>query len=99
MLCHSGLPFEAFEIKDIVIDDFMNSVRTFHVNPNNKSQTLVILHGYGGSGILFWKMIKELTDHYDLYLIDILGMGGSSRPTFKLKTEEDVEDFFISWME
>ena len=49
--------------------------------------------------MIFWKMIKSLTDHYDLYLIDILGMGGSSRPTFKLKTEEEVEDFFINWME
>ena len=66
---------------------------------DRSKQRLVLVHGYGGSGIMFWKIIKPIAERYHLILVDILGMGGSSRPTFKLKTEEDVEDFFISWME
>ena len=41
---------------------------------------LVLLHGYAGSGPLFYKMIKTLTFRFQLILVDLIGMGGSSRP-------------------
>ena len=41
---------------------------------------LVLVHGYGGSSGLFFKIIKELCQHFCLILVDIIGMAGSSRP-------------------
>lgn len=46
------------------------------------------MHGYGGSGVMFWKIIKQLSAHYHLFLIDILGMGGSSRIQFRFTKPE-----------
>jgi len=40
----------------------------------------VLVHGYAGSGALFYKVMKNLSEKFVLILIDILGMGGSSRP-------------------
>jgi pimeloyl-ACP methyl ester carboxylesterase len=61
-------------------DDMIDYVRTIEVGDKKKNlQKMVLVHGYGGSGIMFWKIIKPLAEKYHLYLIDILGMGGSSR--------------------
>lgn len=51
--------------------------------------TMVLVHGYGGSAVMFWKIIKQLSEKYYLIMIDILGMGGSSRP--KLEVKDNVE--------
>ena len=38
------------------------------------------MHGYAGSGTLFYKVMKKLSEKFVLILIDILGKGGSARP-------------------
>ena len=83
MLCHSGLLFEAFDIQNIIIDEEGNHIRTIRVGDSDK-QVMVLVHGYGGSGVMFWKIIKPLSEKFHLYLIDIIGMGGSSRPQFRI---------------
>jgi len=77
MLKHTGIPVKDFKISNIIIDDSGNYIHTIEVGDKSK-QHLVLLHGYGGSGIIFWKIIKELAQHYYLILVDIIGMGGSS---------------------
>jgi pimeloyl-ACP methyl ester carboxylesterase len=42
---------------------------------------LVLVHGFGGSGALFYQIFKYLINYFNLILIDIIGMGSSSRPT------------------
>jgi len=43
-------------------------------------EVLVLLHGYGGSGCMFFPIIKKLAERFILVLVDIIGMAGSSRP-------------------
>ena len=43
-------------------------------------QTLVLIHGFAGSGALFYKIFKELSEYFQVIIIDLIGMGGSSRP-------------------
>ena len=62
-------------------------------------RNLVIVHGYGGSGMIFYKMFKRLSEHFHVYFIDILGMGRSSRNAFKCKTFEECERYFIKSIE
>ena len=57
------------------------------------------MHGYGGSGIMFWKIIRPLAEQYHLILVDILGMGGSSRPEFKQLGCERTEEMLVDWFE
>jgi len=44
--------------------------------------TLVLVHGYGGSGALFYKSFRHLMNNFHAICIDIVGMGASSRPTY-----------------
>ena len=76
---------------------------------DNTKPVLVLMHGYGGSGALFFKIIKALTEHFFLILVDIIGMGGSSRPdNFKHSncmlrggsfSPQEAIDYFVEYME
>jgi abhydrolase domain-containing protein 5 len=58
-----------------------------------------MLHGYGGSSVFYYKMLKELSELYQIYCIDLLGMGLSSRPEFKCESTEETIYFFIESLE
>jgi len=60
------------------------------------------MHGYGGSGALFFKCIKKLCAKFYLVLVDIIGMGGSSRPDdypCKTITPGESVDYFVEYFE
>ena len=84
MLGFTGLPLDAFEITDVPITFYgENFIHTIQVGDRSKEK-LVLLHGYGGSGVMFWPIIKALASEFHLIMVDILGMGGSSRPKMKI---------------
>jgi cardiolipin-specific phospholipase len=56
---------------------------------------LVLIHGYCGTSIIFYKLFKSLSENYSLYCLDLMGMGRSSRPEFTAKTREEAELFFV----
>jgi cardiolipin-specific phospholipase len=69
--------------------------------------TLVMVHGYGAGLGFFYKNLEPLsrTPGRRLYALDMLGMGNSSRPPFKIhaKTKEEqvieAENWFIDALE
>lgn len=72
------------------------------MNPNKDAPHLLMLHGYGSSGVLFYKMVADLRKHFNITLIDFLGMGCSGRPTFNTKvinTPQLATDYFIVSLE
>ncbi|GAC95145.1 potential mitochondrial protein [Pseudozyma hubeiensis SY62] len=76
-----------------------------------KSETKIVLaHGYGAGSAFFFQNIKSMAQIPDsrLYVLDWLGMGRSSRPTFHIPSSETknvesrvaaAESFFISSLE
>jgi len=74
------------------------NIHTYRCGDQN-TETLVLLHGYGGSSVLFYPMLKELSQKYRVYCIDFLGMGLSSRPEFKCQTTEETIDYFVESLE
>lgn len=70
-------------------------------------ETLVMLHGYGAGLGFYYKNFEPLTrtPGLKLYALDMLGMGNSSRPPFKIhaKQREDqvieAENWFIDALE
>jgi len=54
-------------------------IRTNICGDKNKPK-LVWIHGYASSGPLFYKTIRILVQYFCIIYIDIIGMGGSSRP-------------------
>jgi len=96
LLKFSGLEENEYELKDIDIGDG-NFIHTFI---SGKGTTpLVMIHGYGASGVFFYKMFKQLSEHYKVYSIDLLGMGSSSRPEFTAKNVAEAEKFFVDSIE
>ena len=86
-----------YECKRVWLDDG-NYIYCIQCGDPSK-QPLVLIHGYLGSGVIFFKILKYLTDHFYVITIDMLGMGRSSRPEWKAVTVEEAEDFFVSSIE
>ena len=61
-----------------------------------------MIHGFGSSSALFYRMMGPLQNKFRVIFIDIIGMGGSSRPdnynTGDLTPEESVE-YFVNYIE
>lgn len=70
-------------------------------------ETLVMLHGYGAGLGLFYQNFEPLTrvPGWRLYALDMLGMGNSSRPAFRIKAKDtkekiaEAESFFVDALE
>ncbi|SMR62768.1 unnamed protein product [Zymoseptoria tritici ST99CH_3D1] len=77
--------------------------RTGEQTDNN----LVMLHGYGAGLGFFYKNFEPLSrlPHWKLYALDMLGMGRSSRPTFKISAKDreaktrEAEGWFVDALE
>ncbi len=69
--------------------------------------TLVMLHGYGAGLGFFYKNFEPLTRvaGWKLYALDLLGMGNSTRPCFKINAKDqpgkiaEAENFFVDALE
>ena len=60
---------------------------------------MVMIHGYGGSAITFYRMFDQLSKHYRIFAYDMLGMGLSSRPEFFIDNPDECIAFFVESME
>ena len=74
------------------------SIWTLEMGKQNKTN-LVMIHGYGGSGMVFYKMFKRLSEKFHVYCIDLLGMGRSSRNEFNCETFKECEQYFVNSIE
>jgi abhydrolase domain-containing protein 5 len=59
----------------------------------------VLIPGTVGSSAIFYKIMRPLAAKYHLVLIDLIGMGASSRPKFTCKTSEEAGEYFINSLE
>lgn len=67
-----------------------------------KKPHLVLIHGYAGSGAMFFRTYEKLTQHFCIFVIDLIGMGGSSRPDNydgKNISEQESIDYFVEYIE
>ena len=70
-------------------------------------QNLVMLHGYGAGLGFFYKNFEGLSRArgWKLYALDLLGMGRSSRPAFRIRARDrqasitEAEDWFVDSLE
>ena len=70
-------------------------------------ESLVMLHGYGAGLGFFYRNFEALSraEGWKVYALDLLGMGRSSRPTFKIRAKDkqgkitEAEDWFIDALE
>ncbi|KAH7036810.1 Alpha/Beta hydrolase protein [Macrophomina phaseolina] len=73
----------------------------------NPAHNLVMLHGYGAGLGFFYKNFEPLSRRpgWRLFALDMLGMGNSSRPPFKIRAKDraakitEAENWFIDALE
>ena len=86
-----------FPEKYIMIDDckirYLDYNRHIHKSDNNRSHTLVLLHGIGASCERWIKTAPELSKYFRVIIPDIIGFGYSCKPK-----ECYTMDFFIYFM-
>jgi pimeloyl-ACP methyl ester carboxylesterase len=106
MLSFSGLPDDQIRIENVKVGNYKNEdvyVHTLILGDENPEKPIMVLcHGYGGSGALFYKVMAPLCERFRLITFDLIGMGGSSRPKdFKINkfNAEQSLDYFINYIE
>lgn len=75
--------------------------------PQAPQHNLVMLHGYGAGLAFFYKQYEPLSRRpgWSLYSLDLLGMGRSSRPPFRIHAKDregkitEAENWFIDALE
>ncbi|KAJ1934403.1 hypothetical protein FBU59_005709 [Linderina macrospora] len=102
-----GLPPNA-QLMDVNIDDAGNYVHTLAIKQEKAKHNLVMTHGYFTGIGYYYRNYQGLSaaDGWNVYSIDWLGMGRSSRPKFgvphTLPEEQrvrDTEAFFVESLE
>jgi len=76
-------------------ENYIHTVTAGHPDKPN----LILLHGYCGSAITYYRMIAQLSKQYNVKCVDLLGTGLSSRPKFELNNTDHVIDFFVDSLE
>jgi len=96
LMAFSGLGTDEYAFTNVSI----SNGNTIHTLTCGKGTIpLVMVHGYGGSCMFFYKIYKDLAQHFKIYSIDLLGYGSSSRPKFKAKKVDEAEQFFVQAIE
>lgn len=88
----SGVPFESERIYLEESEGF--SVFCLKYVQSDKPP-FVLIHGYLGTSIIFYKLFQSLAKDFSVYCLDLMGMGRSSRPEFTAKGREETELFFV----
>lgn len=79
LLKFSELEESQYEVKRIYFEDQTTYMNTIIIESDPELPKLVVIHGFGTSGAVHFRMFKTLSKHFNVYLIDIIGMGASYR--------------------
>jgi pimeloyl-ACP methyl ester carboxylesterase len=78
-------------------------MNTIFVGEQNLDKPLmVMLAGFGGSGVFYYSCFESLSQHFRLVLVDLIGMGLSSRPSDfnRVRTDMDLTlQYMIDYLE
>jgi pimeloyl-ACP methyl ester carboxylesterase len=94
--------FHQFRQEDIEVKPGVH-IRTI-ICGDEKLEKVVLVHGYGSSGCMFNGLMPQICTRFCLILVDLIGMGASSRPKdYKhesISAKESIQyfnDYFELW--
>ena len=94
------IPGENLKIYDVELGGREGHIHTIEAGFESENKPkIVLIHGYGGSSIVFWRMVAKMRDSYHVYAIDQYGTGLSHRPEYKKKDYEHAEELFCGAIE
>ncbi|KAL4456224.1 hypothetical protein ABPG74_014185 [Tetrahymena malaccensis] len=103
VLHHSGLDIskdlESFDVTLKNEDEDEQWIHTVACGKDPKKPKLVLVHGFAASSLSYYKMLMPLSQKYEVYAIDLPGMGLSSKPEWNFQGPEPVINFFVESIE
>ena len=99
LLEYSGLAQDEYEVRKVFTNEEETCYMTTIIAGNPENPTLVLVHGFGGSGSLYYKVMKGLAENFYLIIIDLVGMGSSSRPVWECRNGAESDTYFMSAIE
>lgn len=111
----AGMPEEQIKRIDVRVGQWVNDgkvedvmMRTTivgkdaHHHKKSTMPKLVWVHGFAGSGALFFQVYKSLSQNFLCYFVDVIGMGESSRPQdidIGVATAEENLNYYLDYFE
>ena len=99
LLEYSGLDAQSYEVRKVHTNEEKTEYMTTILVGDSRKPKLVLIHGFAGSGALFYKVMKGLAENFFLVIVDLIGMGSSSRPEWNCRTPEEADDYFVRVIE
>ncbi|EGR28315.1 hypothetical protein IMG5_178630 [Ichthyophthirius multifiliis] len=103
ILEHSGNDLKNLSVQDVTIGEYLNEhqwVHTVKYSKDGKNKPKILLiHGFAGSVLSYHKMFSLLSEKYEVYAIDLPGMGLSSKPLWQFKAYEETINYFTKALE
>ena len=88
-----------FEGDDTYLHTLVCGLNELKENPNTEKKILIMLHGYQGNSLTFYKIIPYIYQKYICICPDLIGMGLSSKVKVEFKSNEQCIDFFVESIE
>lgn len=89
----------SWTLQDVKIskDQYIHTLIVNKDSQDKNKKNLVLMHGWS-SGLALWgKNIDQLSKHYNVYAIDLLGFGRSGRPFFPTRSSPDfAKEFWVN---
>jgi len=102
LLALSGIQDQYIQVSDLFINEteYIHCITVNKVNPivtEEKNNVILFLHGYGGFGAVYYKILGQLAENFYCVAIDAPGMGFSSRaPNVPFDSTDSCIDYFVS---
>ena len=89
----------SFKCENTYLHTLIYGLKELKENENTNKKVIIMLHGYQGNSLNFYKIIPYIYQKFICICPDIIGMGLSSRLDLEFTSSEQCIDFFVESIE
>ena len=93
-LYYENIPI-SFNNENLYLHTLVYGLKELKENPNTHKKVIIMLHGYQGNSLNFYKIIPYIYQKFICICPDIIGMGISSRVNIEFTSNEQCINFFV----
>ena len=97
-LYYENIPI-LFQEQNLYLHTLVCGLKELKENLNTKKKVIIMLHGFQGNSLNFYKIIPYIYEKYICICPDIIGMGISSRVDIEFTSNEQCINFFVESLE
>ena len=98
-LCYENIPISFNNENNIYLHTLIYGLKDLKENANTNKKIIIMLHGFQGNSLNYYKIIPYIYEKYICICPDIIGMGVSSRVQVEFTSTEQCIDFFVESIE